>query len=156
LSLTDPHDGLDSLMGKWLIKAYEPDHSNLLVFLRYRLSSYKPSLSGKWSANKNWFMSPPHKSTPDSRIWNQVAKSWKKLCRSICWIKPTSFEEVSSTRIWFDQDLSNSVDPAIPRERTTASFNHGLQKVIDTWNPKPPQMSHLGGSSRTLLFPLGR
>ena len=48
LSLTDPHDALDCLLGKWVIKACEPGTSNLLSFLRYRLSLFKPVKEGKW------------------------------------------------------------------------------------------------------------
>ena len=68
LSLTDPQDALVSLMGKWMIKACEPGQSNLLTFLRYRLSLYKPATVRRWDPDTTWFMSPSHKSVPGSKI----------------------------------------------------------------------------------------
>lgn len=68
LSLTDLHDALDCLMSKWLIKACEPGKSNLQTFLRYRLTLYKPVKDCCWSTYMSWFMSPSHKSAPNSKI----------------------------------------------------------------------------------------
>lgn len=134
LSLIDPHDALDCLMSKWLIKACEPGDSNLLTFLRYRLSLYKPSKEGRWSTDKRWFMSPSHKSAPGSKIWNKAGRAWRRLCRHAHWIKPSSFEEASSAPLWFNSDFENLIQTAFTRARASELHRQGLKAIQDVWH----------------------
>ena len=105
LSLTDPQDALECLICKWVVKACEPGNSNLLTFLRCRLSLYKPTKDGRWASDSMWFMNPSHRSAPGSKIWNRVASAWKKLCKHAQWIKPDTFEETCVASLWFNKDL---------------------------------------------------
>ena len=138
LSLTDPHDALDCMMGKWIIKACEPGTSNLLTFLRYRLSLFKPLKDGKWAPDMSWFMIPSHKSAPGSKVWNKVGQAWKKLCRLAQWIKLRTYEEVSIANLWFNPDYGNHIQAAFSRARVGPSTlagsggpsSHGEQFVI--------------------------
>ena len=136
LSLIDPHVALNCLMGKWLIKACEPGDSNLLTFLRYRLSRYKPEKVGNWTSDATWFMSHTHKSAPGSKIWNRAGSAWRKLCKSAIWIKPTSYEEISNSGLWFNMDLGNRIRPTLGRKRVIELHKCGLRKIKAVWNPE--------------------
>ena len=133
LSLIDPHDALDCLMSKWIIKAYEPGHSNLLTFLRYRLFFFQPVKTRKWAPDLNWFMAPSHKSALGSKIWNKARKAWKKLCKHIQRIKPTTFEEVASASLWYNPNHNNRLQAAFSRERVSELHRHGLKQIKHVW-----------------------
>lgn len=132
--MIDPFDALDCLLGKWIIKACEPGDSNLLTFLRYRLSLFKPVKDGRWAPNASWFLSPSHKSAPGSKIWNRAGKAWRKLCKHVQWINPRTFEEVSSTNLWHNPDFGNNVQAAFTRERAGELYKLGLRKIKDVWS----------------------
>lgn len=81
LSLIDPHEALDGLMSKWLIKACEPGISNLQTFLRYRLFLYKSTKTENWAPDGNWFLSHSHRSAPGSKVWNRTGRAWQRLVK---------------------------------------------------------------------------
>ena len=134
LSLTNPHDALDCLMGKWLIKACEPGQSNLLTFMRYKLSLYKPVKEGSQSSNMTWFMSPSHKSAPRSKIWNRARRMWKRLYKHADWIKPSTFEEASNAGLWFNPDFGNRIQSAFSQGRATELYKRGMKTIQDVWH----------------------
>ena len=136
LSLIDPQVALDCLMGKRLIKACELGNSNLLTFLRYRLSRYKLEKEGNWTPDSTWFMSYSHKSAPGSKIWNKAGSAWRKLYRYATWIKLVSFEEISNSGLWFNADLGNQIRPALGRERATELHKSGLRTINAVWHLK--------------------
>ena len=122
-------------MGKWLVKACEPGKSNLLTFLRYRISFYKPTKDGSWSPNMTWFMSPSHTSAPGSKVWNRARRAWKKLCQHVQWIKPMSFEEASNASLWYNPNFNNRILSVFVRGRASTTHNHSLKKIKDVWCP---------------------
>ena len=121
-------------MSKWLIKACELGTSNLQTFLRYRLSLFKPTKTGNWSPDRNWFMSRSHKNAPGSKIWNRAGKGWRRLVKHAQWIKPTSFEEVCNTGIWYNPDLGARYQAAFAEGRASALHKGGLKKIQEVWD----------------------
>lgn len=100
LNLINPEDAATTLMTKWIIKALEPDESNLHQLLRFRLDNYQPYPRGKWRHSLEFFTLDKHQAHCGSIVWNRVSTTWKLMQQEIEYVRPQNIDELLNCSLW--------------------------------------------------------
>jgi hypothetical protein len=71
----DPEEAKTSLLCKSVVKAMEPEESNLQLMLRYRLATFNPQLGRSWGVDLEWFTNKVHQEFSGSKVWGHISKA---------------------------------------------------------------------------------
>lgn len=132
INLINPDDAVAALMTKWVIKAMEPNQSNLHLLLRFKLSQYQPYSGGRWMESLDYFPIQKHQARNGSIVWNRVAAAWKTLLPSIKTVTPRNWEELMSTS-WWCYPLVPMIGPGFSRAMAATLHIAGLRTYRDAW-----------------------
>lgn len=94
LSLTSSEDAMKALMSKWIIQAIMPDHANMQILVRCRITRLQPSYHDKWGPMSLWLFSPNFSNQGGSQVWWHITQSWKVVVRKVVFLSPSCLEDM--------------------------------------------------------------
>jgi hypothetical protein len=133
LGLIDPQEAMEALMAKWILKAPQPEASNLQTFLRYRLQKLKPATRGTWSPSIQWTLTHQFSAPRGYRIWNRMMQGWKKFSKKLEMSTPTNAAEVLSTPLWWTTHFYAG-NFGFSLAEATRLMKSGITHIRDLWN----------------------
>jgi hypothetical protein len=80
-----------------------------------------------------WCLSPEHKASIGSKLWQQSAKAWKSLVSDTTTHPPATYEEWFGANFWWSSQ-QQTIGPAFSQSRAAAMHNVGLRRNGDAWN----------------------
>jgi hypothetical protein len=99
----DPEEVETNLLCKWIVKAIEPEKSNLQLLFRYRLARFNPQRGRSWKVDPKWFTNKLHQGVSGSKVWGYINKTWKCMVKNIYQLPPRSrMKFLHSNICWLD------------------------------------------------------
>lgn len=133
LGLVDPEAAKTSLMCKWIVKAMEPDESNLQLMLRYRLARLNPQRGRSWDVSLDWFTSKNHVGFAGSKVWGHISKAWKVMAKGIYQLSPRTRMELLHSNIWWSDGIK-LINNGFTYAKGLDFYCKGVKCVDDVWD----------------------
>lgn len=94
LSVTSSEDAIKALISKWIIQAVMPDHANMQILVRCRITWLQPCYHDKWGPTSLWLFSLNFSNRGGSQVWRHITHSWKVVARKVVFLSPFCLEDM--------------------------------------------------------------
>lgn len=101
LGLVDSKEAKTSLFCEWIVRAMDPEESNLQLMLRYRLIRFNPQRGWSWGVRFDWFTCKQYQGLPGSKVWGHISKTWKNMVKGMYQILSRTMMKLLHSNLWW-------------------------------------------------------